>query len=66
MSKYYAYTLIGIAVLVGVFYWCQIRPANIRSNCVSISRSAGELQGWSKTEMESNYELCVHQEGLAY
>ena len=65
MTKSYLYGALIVLILVGSFYWFQIRPSNIRLECTDISRIAGENQGWSKQEMEANYELCIHQDGLA-
>lgn len=36
----YTYSIIGLLLITGWFYWFQYRPANIRSQCYSSSRES--------------------------
>jgi len=61
-NKYIKY-LIPALILLGLLYWFQVRPANIRSKC------AREISGFSYvgigvSDKNFTYENCIHRYGL--
>ncbi len=71
-------SIIGVLVLFAAFYWYQLRPTNIRSNCALDSSRRAFLEDSNKTEakgvervrienetFETYYLLCVRSQGLA-
>lgn len=60
--------LIGISVLIFLFlfYWFQIRPSQIKSECTDLAlKSATNDEGlYKKSTFDSNYQICLHKKGL--
>ncbi|MBI2031725.1 MAG: hypothetical protein HYT08_03865 [Candidatus Levybacteria bacterium] len=74
--------LIGIfiLILIGFFYWFQIRPTLARQNCQQLARErAGQYFNYSFLQdetdlrksqlqaiyMDQTYERCLHDKGIA-
>lgn len=53
----YALVAVLLVVLVGAFYWFQIRPASIKSECAS------GITYWSSVTT-ARYNGCLHAHGL--
>ena len=61
--------IIVILLFVGVFYWVQIRPSQIRSSCYDKTWEALDLrkaQGKRNKEgtFDKYYDMCLKSEGL--
>ena len=59
--KQYKYIIILISIiLLGIFYWFQLRPTQIRKEC------SKNLIGFSSIEQngEKNYNRCLREKGL--
>lgn len=64
----WVFVLIGLFVLW--FYWFQLRPANIRSECANHTQENLSNSGLSLSQLNWQrkynlvYESCVHRNGL--
>lgn len=58
------YLLIGFIIFT-IFYWFQIRPSEIRKECLNdLSETAKSSNGLSKTSMNDIYRMCLVKNGL--
>jgi len=58
---------IVIIVMVGfLFYWFEIRPANIRATCYNKTKLTSEnrYESFTITEGNTYYDNCLHSFGL--
>ena len=57
---------IGIIILVGLFYWFEIRPSEIRKICnnESIEKSKTTPNNWSYDLFDLYYKTCLRKNGL--
>ncbi len=53
---------IVIFVLAIIFYWFQIRPANIRKDCGE--QALMFAQNYDSPRYEPVYQGCLHEKGL--
>lgn len=58
MEKNYAKYLLPALILLGLFYWFQIRPSNVRKEC---SRFDDRETEYNKI---NSYKDCLHEKGL--
>lgn len=61
-QKYQIAVFIALLFLA-LFYWFQIRPAQIKSACFSeIKEKFWDTK--TRTQLDFHYEWCLHQHGL--
>ena len=54
-----------LLILVGAFYWFEVRPANIRMNCEAYIHDFGVAHpDATTTEYNFQYSTCLHKYGL--
>jgi len=57
--------VIGLLLVVGWFYWFQLRPSKIRSFCDWRVRNENNWRPISKSGIyDIQYEACLHEKGL--
>ena len=58
-------TLLLIIIGVGWFYWYEWRPSQIRKDCYnSVITNPFSTESEQKNEFESQYQNCLHENGL--
>jgi hypothetical protein len=65
------FIILIIIILGGAFYWFELRPIQIRKNCLYVSSCAGDEKGLyarlceeKRESTESEYFRCLRFEGL--
>jgi len=57
-----------ILVVFFVFYWWQVRPAQIRSKCakwaVEVNAIPGDPSSYDTAGFKNSYPYCLHKNGL--
>lgn len=57
--------LIIIVLILGWFYWFQIRPAQIRKECLNIVRQESkESEKYSRAQATVRYRTCLIDRGM--
>ena len=64
-SKNVLLTIVGVAIIAaGLFYWFQVRPSTIRSECADIARTKTIKSEGSMKYYEFHYDFCLNERGL--
>ena len=61
LKQYWVIILLIVVILGGLFYWFELRPAKIISDCSSIARSNAKL-GYES--FASVYDDCLMANGI--
>lgn len=64
--KEYKYTVLITLIILGIaFYWFQLRPAQVRKDCVANYPSAFKNSDSRYVlEVKAGYEKCLREHGL--
>ena len=60
IKEYKIIIIIGLVLFVSVFYWFQIRPSNIRKNCIKEINYAN----LGAQYVQGKYKTCLATYGL--
>lgn len=53
-----------LAIAIFLFYWFQIRPSKIRSDCSQYADAFSKERTDTWEEYEKSYSFCLNQKGL--
>lgn len=60
IKEYKGIIIIVLILILGTFYWYELRPTNIRKKCYNIATSGFSSVG----NFNLNYESCLLDNGL--
>lgn len=56
--------ILGLIVLVLLFYWFQVRPSKIRGYCDWVAWNDTKNRGQTHDYYDWKYTQCLHNQGL--
>jgi len=63
-SIYATSGVIGLLILSSIFYWFELRPAQIRNFCSEDTIQKGKEHKWDIKTYDIAYSICINKKGL--
>lgn len=58
--------VIAFVIILGVFYWYELRPSMIKMDCAFFAIEKARIYGdkWNPEEYDHQFERCLRENGI--